>query len=211
MNEPPPLTFLWRWLGRGIIVCGCKRIFVHSSCFEMKRNFPAFYEWNPGLCYREHYGQNGQMDMVQKCYQRNGSIQLWTEITKLESFKNFYLEAFSVLTIDKVKAQKWPILLIFLPGRYWVLGLKILFVAEIEKLLPARQPLTTSAGSWTPGLGKISKGFYTENYFPLMVNWLFFFHIRFVEVAASYFLRYFLNLKQLLVCGDQAQSLKRLQ
>ena len=90
-------------------------------------------------------------------------------------------------------------------------SLKILFVAGIEKLLPARQPLTTSAGSWTPGLGKISKGFYTENYFPLMVNWLFFFHIRFVEVAASYFLRYFLNLKQLLVCGDQAQSLKRLQ
>ena len=67
-------------------------------------------------------------------------------------------------------------------------SLKILFVAEIEKLLPARQPLTTTDGSWTPGLGKISKGFYTENYFPLMVNWLFFFHIRFVEVAvASYF------------------------
>ena len=209
MNEPPPpLTFLWRWLGRGVIVCGCKRIVVHSSCFEMKRNFPAFYEWNPGLCHRKHYGQNGHgLEMLSE----NGSIRLWTEITKLESFMNFYLEAFSVLTIDKVKAQKWPILLILLPGRYWVLGLKILFVAEIEKLLPARQPLTTSAGSWTPGLGKISKGFYTENYFPLMVNWLFFFHIRFVEVAASYFLSYFLNLKQLLVCGDRAQSLKRLQ
>ena len=91
-------------------------------------------------------------------------------------------------------------------------SLKILFVAGIEKLLPARQPLTTSAGSRTPGLGKISKGFYTENYFPLMVNWLFFFHIRFVEVAdLSNFLRYFLNLKQLLLCGDKAQSLKRLQ
>ena len=72
----------------------------------------------------------------------NGSIRLWTEITKLERFKNFYLEAFSVLTIDKVKAQKWPILLILLPGRYWVLGLKILFVAEIEKLLPPRQAAT---------------------------------------------------------------------
>ena len=128
--------------------------------------------------------------------------------SKLDNVQNFYLEAFSVLTIDKVKAQKWPILLILLPGRYWALGLKILFVAEIEKLLPARQPLTTTDGSWTPGLGKISKGFYTENYFPLMVNWLFFFHIRFVEVAvASYFLRYFLNLKQLLLCGSKPQQI----
>ena len=41
-------------------------------------------------------------------------------------------------------------------------SLKILFVAGIEKLLPARQALTTSAGSRTPGLGKISKGFYTR-------------------------------------------------
>ena len=149
-----------------------------------------------------------RMDMVQKCY--HFSIRLWTEISKLDNFQNFYLdlEAFSVLTIDKVKAQKWPILLILLPGRYWALGLKILFVAEIEKLLPARQPLTTTDGSWTPGLGKISKGFYTENYFPLMVNWLFFFHIRFVEVAvASYFLRYFLNLKQLLLCGSKPQEI----
>lgn len=93
--------------------CGCKRIFVHSSCFEMKRNFPDFYEWNPGLCHRELYGQGS--DILSE-----DSSRWWTEITKLDNFKNFNLEAFCVLTIDKVKAQKWPILLILLPGRYWV-------------------------------------------------------------------------------------------
>ena len=147
MNEPPLLLSPPCSARAGLslfVGWGSKRIFVHSSCFETKRNFPAHFMNEAQLV--PHVPRRS-------LYISEEWMRGWcTEITRQFPEPKTLIWAFSVLilTIDKVKVQKWPILLIPLPGRYWVLRLS-LFVTRHWEAAPRQaapdspwQPLATT-------------------------------------------------------------------